>query len=229
MTPTSSVPSRGFRAEKGVSYADAERHAAKLRKRLGLSSMARIDGNDLLALLRTRLLVRVDGREYRVDYDVKDCGVEAYAAFDDAANCFVIVLGEATYSRLEQGDGRALFDLAHEAAHVVLHNRLLLRMARIPHEKARLQRNGEVHAHFMDTEWQADAMASAFLMPASAMQHLADENNGCLDPEFIRSRYGVSIAAARVRAKVFQARRTSLTKERGSASASKGGASGIRR
>lgn len=94
-----------------------------------------------------------------------------------------IYLRSDIYDGLCEGDGYARFTACHELGHLLLHsNRTLFR-----------QDINQSIPRYQDPEWQADRFAAAFLMPAKRMR-------GCGNLGEVRTQFGVSAQAAKVRA-----------------------------
>jgi len=159
-----------------------------------------------------------DGRVVKLSVDVKDLppGQEGFSKYHAGKDRMVVALSSATYGQLELNDGRARFTLAHEIGHVVLHCNELERLGTLPHAAgamARAARRG--HAVFRDCEWQANAFASAFLMPARGIKQMMAEgslrylNLG----QALSSNYVVSDMAARIRADVYRKDEAKLVNE----------------
>lgn len=93
----------------------------------------------------------------------------------------LIFIRQDVYDNLQEDEGRARFTIMHELAHVVLKHHVTL------------HRNGDgSHKIYEDSEWQADGLAAALLMPKNIC--LASDNAF----ELAR-RCGVSNAAANIR------------------------------
>jgi Zn-dependent peptidase ImmA (M78 family) len=86
----------------------------------------------------------------------------------------------------------------------------LVELSSIPHEVAALNR-GQIPAHrvYEDTEWQANAFAAAFLVPAAGLANL-ERSRGILTAQELVRRFNVSFDAARIRLDCFRARRSDL-------------------
>lgn len=103
---------------------------------------------------------------------------------DDLGKTFpdkhLIRIREDVYKAAVQGQGLARAVVAHECGHLLLHQN-------IPVAMARREATKELPA-YKSSEWQANAMAGALLMPASKIIDLS--------PAEIVERYGVSFSAA---------------------------------
>ena len=93
------------------------------------------------------------------------------------------------YDALVRGDLRARFTVVHEFAHWLLHPDLGLARSS----------PGSMHQFFEDSEWQADAFAAEFLMPADLLiKH-------CRTAVQVAALFGVSLDAAIIRVNVLRA------------------------
>ena len=72
-----------------------------------------------------------------------------------------------------------------------------------------LYRGKQDHPAYLDTEWQANAFAGAFAMPAKGLVGIERTKNK-LSPELLADTFGVSLDAASTRLNVFSQRRDSL-------------------
>ena len=77
-------------------------------------------------------------------------------------------------------------------------------------QQAAFHRGRQGHRACDDTEWQANAFASALLMPAPGVAALERENGGLLTVSMIVERFRVSREAANYRLDLFTARRLEL-------------------
>jgi Zn-dependent peptidase ImmA (M78 family) len=94
--------------------------------------------------------------------------------------------------------------------HCILHTDQLIRLAQMPtNQQTAFHRGRTGHKPYEDTEWQANAFASALLMPARGIASLERER-GYLDASLIVDRFGVSLEAAGYRLDSFTARRDEL-------------------
>jgi hypothetical protein len=158
------------------------------------------------------LEIESDGRTFNVNYAVNalPAGIEGISSYDPDRDEILLTLAPATYSSLSAGIPRALFSLAHEIGHVCVHTAKLVELSSIPHKVAALNR-GQTPAHraFEDTEWQANAFAAAFLMPAAGLEELESRGIVVTPKELVR-RFNVSFDAARIRLDVYRAHRNDL-------------------
>jgi len=203
---------KGVPALRPQSYSSLEPIAAHVRARLlpGRSDVEHIPGLELFERL-DEYSVSVRGANLRLQYGVENLpsGLEAQAHYSMDEGAIVVVLTETTYEDLAAGTGRALFTVAHEIGHAVLHpNELVER--RLANVDSQALHRGTVAGHkpFMDTEWQANGFAAAMLMPATGLVQL--EQAGRLDARTVAGTYLVSLQAAELRLKVFADRRREL-------------------
>jgi Zn-dependent peptidase ImmA (M78 family) len=118
--------------------------------------------------------------------EMEDMGEDEALTFPDRHEIHV---REDVYEALRRGDLRARFTVIHEFAHWVLHPRIAL---------ARSSRPG-AHQFFEDSEWQADAFAAEFLMPADLVIKY------CKTAAQVAAMFGVSMDAAIIRVNVLKA------------------------
>ena len=203
---------RGYRADRGgMSYREIEREMRTIRALLApdVALNEPASGVQLFERIDTW---RFPTRGGYVDctYAVKDLpyGTEGRTRFDRDEGIFVLELACSTYTDLENEVGRARHTLFHEIGHLILHADQLLRISSIPHAQAELARTNQ-HRHFEDTEWQADASAAAFAMPARGLA-MIETANGYLSATLISQTFRVSFEAATNRLSVFTARRSEL-------------------
>lgn len=91
-----------------------------------------------------------------------------------------IYIREDVYDKAARGVGRDRMTIMHELAHYLLHDGVLVGLAR--------RDNGESIPTFCDPEWQATAFAAELLMPANQIRHMTVQQ--------IVETYGVSRQAA---------------------------------
>lgn len=107
-----------------------------------------------------------------------------HGAVDPVAR--TLALREDVYDGMIANLGRDRFTTCHEIGHAVLHRQTLNRV-----------RQGTVVKTYCDPEWQANAFASALLMP----QHMVAVTGSIRE---IMEEFGVSEDAARVRVRVLK-------------------------
>ena len=203
----------GLRADTGRSYQDIEREALDVRHLIasdfsmdqaphGVTILDRIDQHKVLG--------------GRVGLEVAiaqlPAGILGQTAFDPARNRIIISFAEGTNELFEADDGRARFTFAHELGHAFLHTHELVRQGELVHQMAALYRGEPLHHEkFQDTEWQADAFAAAFLMPAMGLELLARKLAPFeLTAETVAQVFKVSNQAASYRLNNFKLRRPRL-------------------
>ena len=202
----------GVRADRGYSYQQLENVAAYVRDRLNCSPTEAID-----------TLLLFDGHEIKVQdgtgrnipirggvIDLNDS--EGYARYDRRRRVIEILASPETYDWLEKGHPRGGFFVAHELGHCLLHTDQLVRLAQMPKtQQAALQRGGQEVAHetYRDTEWQANAFASALLMPARGILTL-EQKYSDLSPAMMATHFHVSTEAATYRLELYDRRKKEL-------------------
>jgi hypothetical protein len=206
----------GIRADKAQSYKSIEQKAAKVRN--VLAPALPVDE----ALPSTRLFDALDKMTVPTPYGdvqlepaVKNLppGVEGWTEYDKERNRIIVALDETTtYVALEKGSHRARFCLCHEVGHAVLHFCELMRTGAITHQMAALRRGDTLpHEKYMDTEWQANALAAALLMPAAGLA-VIEKKYGFVEWFLVTQQFGVSSEAALYRLQKFHQKRNALLK-----------------
>lgn len=202
----------GVRADRGYSYRRLEQIAAYVREALNYSPTEPID-----------TLLLFDGLDMKVrdgtgqDIPIRGSVIElndseGYAKFDSVRRGIEILASPQTYEWLENGYPRGGFFVAHELGHCLLHTDQLVRLAQMPKsQQAALHRGGQEVAHqaYQDTEWQANAFASALLMPAQGLLILEHEA-GEVTPGIISEHFHVSAEAATYRLELYNSRKQEL-------------------
>lgn len=160
----------GHKVEAKTAYS-IEKIAMSVREKLGINS-AKVKIVALLEMLQNLDEITLDIVE---DHELKD---EEAVAFPDKN---IIRVKDSIYSDACRGVGHAIFTLAHELGHIIMHKNQEQSYAR------------GTHRIYEDSEWQADTFASAFLM-----------DNRFIDLEFdtagdVSKRFGTSYKAADVR------------------------------
>jgi len=122
-----------------------------------------------------------------------------------------VLLSPDTYDLLEAGIPRAAYCLVHEFSHAVLHGNQLRQLAELPQPSQIAFHRGahQPHPMYLDTEWQANALAAAILMPARGLSDL-EQGPGGLSERVVSARFGVSAKAAQIRINIYQERRETL-------------------
>lgn len=187
------------------SYADLERAAAFARRRLvpELAVVEPINGIRLFERGLSENGKRIAGAKVEARVQALPNEIEAYTCFNGDAG-YVLTISERTYAQLERRDPRGMSTLAHEVGHLLLHRRELQKLTQLPHRELTLERGRHNHQFFEDSEWQADAFAAAFVIPAPALDLAADE--GWLREDEIRGIFKTSSAMTRIRIENFRNR-----------------------
>lgn len=151
---------------------EIRRAAYGIRKSLGLENSLYID---VIRLLENFIPVYVDTSFKFLIATMSELG-DAHGLTIPAEN--KILIREDVYNGACQGSGRDRFTIAHEFGHYFLHHDFGL---------ARVRDHEEVKT-YCKPEWQADAFAGEFLMPAHLVHNMTAEE--------IAARCGVSLKAA---------------------------------
>jgi uncharacterized protein DUF955 len=154
-----------------------EDHALAVRRALGVPDDSAVD---MLRLLELVLPSVLEDYSFEVVPNRELGEAEATTSMTERT----IKMTESCYQAAREGQARYPFTLAHELGHLLMHTGNQAQMAR-----------GESVKPYVNAEWQADAFAGAFLMPANEVRR-------CSSISEISRRFGVSGAAAEVRAKV---------------------------
>ena len=202
----------GVRADRGYSYQDLERIAANVRDQLNCSPTEAIntlrlfDGLDIKVRDGTGQDIPIQGGVIELNDS------EGFSKYDRNRRIIEILASPKTYDWLEKGHPRGGYFVAHELGHCLLHTDQLVRLAQMPKaQQAALHRGGQVVAHetYQDTEWQANAFASALLMPAHGLLAL-ERNYDKLSPTIIAEHFRVSAQAASYRLNLYNDRKQQL-------------------
>jgi len=201
----------GVRADRKRSYRGIEKYARLVREHLKLSPIDALDALRLFENLDEISITITGGMEIPFRSGVVALeDSEGYVRYDRSKNIIEMLASELTYERIESGNPRAVYFVAHELGHCVLHTDQLVRLAKMPTElQATYHRGRADHQTCEDTEWQANAFASALLMPARGIQAIEHEHQAINTP-LIAMRFGVSLEAARYRLDLYQDRREQL-------------------
>ena len=209
---TMSQGQMGVRADRGYSYQRLEKIATYVRDRLNYPPAEAI--NTLLLFDGLDIEVRDGaGQDIQIRGSVIEFNdSEGYAKYDRDRRIIEILASPKTYDWLEKGYPRGGYFVAHELGHCLLHTAQLVRLAQMPKaQQAALHRGGQVVGHetYQDTEWQANAFASALLMPARgllALEQKCDE----LSPAIVAEHFRVSAQAASYRLDLYNAKKQQL-------------------
>ena len=203
----------GVRADRGYSYQNLEHLASYVREQLkipptaAINSLRLFDGLDNITVQdRTGQNIPLRGNVI----DLEDS--EGYTKYDSDRRIIEILASAKTYDWLEQDYPRGGYFVTHELGHCLLHTDQLVRLAQMPAaEQAAFHRGGKVVAHaiYRDTEWQANAFASALLMPARGLLALEQKNSGLCSND-IAEHFRVSAQAASYRLDLYNRRKEQL-------------------
>ena len=203
----------GVRADRGCSYQNLENFAADVRKYLKFSPPAAINALQLFDGLNDITVQDGTGRTIPLRGNVIEIeDSEGFTKYDSERRIIEILASAETYDWLERAYPRGGYFVAHELGHCLLHTDQLVRLAQMPAaQQAAFHRGGQVVEHeiYRDTEWQANAFASALLMPASGLLELEQKHSG-LCPSDIVKHFRVSVEAANYRLKLYNKRKRQL-------------------
>lgn len=107
-----------------------------------------------------------------------------------------LAMGSSTYTMLAH-EGFARFTAAHEIGHVEMHLPTLLKMKTLSQYEAALARATASHVHQVDSEFQANVFAAAFLAPDEGLRFL--ERCGKLHVDTVMRTFGMGRKAATAR------------------------------
>ena len=203
----------GVRADRSYSHQNLEHFAAHVREHLKISPAAAINTLRLFDGLDDITVQDGTGRAIPLRGNVIELeDSEGFTKYDSDLRIIEILASAETYDWLEQAYPRGGYFVAHELGHCLLHTDQLVRLAQMPTaQQAAFHRGGQVveHAIYRDTEWQANAFASALLMPASGLLALEQKCSG-LCPSDIVKHFRVSAEAASYRLKLYNKRKRKL-------------------
>lgn len=200
----------GVRSDHKYSYRNLEKMAAYVRQQLKICPHEAIKPLDLFEGLDDITIQRASGPIPLRHGVVSLEDSEGYTKYDRERGVIDVLASEQTYAWLEVSHPRATYFVAHELGHCVLHIDQLVRLAQMPTmQQAAFHRGKTQHKPYEDTEWQANAFASALLMPAQGLVALEQERGSLLEYD-VSERFGVSNEAAGYRLELFAARRGEL-------------------
>ena len=202
----------GVRADRGYSYQNLEKVATYVRGQLNTSPTEAIntlrlfDGLDIKVRDRTGQDIPIRGSVIELDK------LEGFTKYDSDRHIIEILASPKTYDWLEKGYARGGYFVAHELGHCLLHTDQLVRLAQMPRaQQAAIHRGGQMVAHktYQDTEWQANAFASALLVPARGLLALEQKHDE-LSPDIVAEHFSVSSQAASYRLDLYNDRKQQL-------------------
>ena len=203
----------GVRADHKSSYHKLETCAAYVREQLKLLPDQAINPLQLFEDLHLVSIRQGNGKIIPLSGGVVSLeDSEGYTRYHRRKHIIEILAAETTYHRLEEGHPRAGYFVAHELGHCILHTDHLVRLAQMPtNQQAAFHRGKEGHKVYEDTEWQANAFASALLMPAQGLAAL-ERDYGRITASIIVDQFGVSWEAAGYRVGLYAERKKELLK-----------------
>lgn len=200
----------GVRADRVYSYRNLEKVAVYVREQLNYSPTEAIntlqlfDGLDMMVHDRTGQDIPIRGSVIELNK------LEGFTKYDSDNHIIEILASPKTYDWLERNYPRGGYFVAHELGHCLLHTDQLVRLAQMPRaQQAALHRGGQIHKTYQDTEWQANAFASALLMPARGLLVL-EQMYDDLSPVIVAEHFRVSAEAASYRLELYIARKQQL-------------------
>lgn len=201
----------GVRADNKYSYAKLEQVASYVREQLKFGFHAAVNPLRLFEDLHEISISRSDGTIIPLRSGVVALeDSEGYAKYNCKHKVIEVLASEKTYEWLEGSHPRAAYFLGHELGHCLLHTDQLIRLEQMPtNQQVAFHRGRTDHKPYEDTEWQANAFASALLMPARGLASLQQEH-GYLDAALIVDRFAVSSEAAGYRLELFTTREKDL-------------------
>ena len=201
-----------FPADKGRSYKGIERESDAVRHALGLPARGPVSALDCMKRLRSLL---VGPQSMPVAYGTMklEPGVEGETYYNSDIRRLEIMLSEPVYSGLDNDVGeqpRPRFSFFHELGHASLHSAELIRLSRIPKSQAEAFMRAKYPqvADFRNVEWQANAFAGCFMMPATSLEEIRLARR--LSVAEICRIFNVSTRSAEIRLGVFLGRRSEL-------------------
>ena len=204
-------PLTGVRADNAHSYKSLESFASYVRQQLNIPNDVALDPLRLFEDLHEISISRNNGASIPLRGGVVALeDSEGYAHYNRERKIIEILASERIYSWLEESHPRGSYFVAHELGHCVLHTDQLIRIAQMPrNEQTKFHRGRTDHKSYQDTEWQANAFASALLMPATGIAAL-ERSHRYLNASLLVREFGVSLEAAGYRLKLYTERKSSL-------------------
>jgi hypothetical protein len=201
----------GIEAERGYSYASIEDIAYSVRNDLGLDPEAALDMQEFFEFHLDDISVVYRGQHIQLVHGVAELTSEALTRWDPDSKQMELLLSESSYERLCEAHPRSNYTVGHELGHALLHTGPLIKLAELSvQSQAAMHRGKYPHPPYMDTEWQANAFASAFLMPARGIKAISAEIGEEPSARSIATQYGVSVEAASYRLDTFRKGKTGV-------------------
>jgi len=201
----------GMEAERGYSYADIENIANLVRQQIRLDSRSALDMHYFFEFHLDEITVAHEGHSIPLVHGVAELTTEALTRWDPESGRIEMLLSERSYELLCDGHPRPRYAIGHELGHAILHTGKLIRLAELNvQSQAAMHRGSTDHPAYRDTEWQANAFASAFIVPAIGIKAINDELGRSATAAEISQHYGVSAEAAAYRLDAFKKGKTGV-------------------
>lgn len=192
-------PLRGICADRKRSYFSIEQDAGNLRRLLQLEPLVRFDARSFYDEVLPDSTVACRSGIITLREAVEECVQEGLTRWNADAGVIEVVLSGETYDSLQRDHVRARSTVAHELGHAYLHTDQIIGLAGMSlTSQVALHRERSSHQACEDTEWQANAFASALLVPAEGVQRLFLRLNRHSESE-IAEQFGVSMELAHYR------------------------------
>lgn len=194
----------GIAAKKPHSYKSIEDVAADVREVFGLSPVEPADMSEIFEFSIDDYLVGSSGKQVPMIHGVEELTTEALTQWNPEEGRIELLLSNDWYNALCDGHPRASFTVAHELGHAVLHTSTLIELGNLNlRSQAALHRGLKEHKTYLDTEWQANSFAAAFLMPIAGIRKLRRSIESITSIS-ISNQFGVSLEAASIRLDVIR-------------------------
>jgi hypothetical protein len=192
------IQKNGLKADRGRSYREIERIAARWRQELGYAPLAAFDARQFFEFEVANLKLATRDGEIDVLNHVQPCSEEGLTLWNTDDSQLELILSEVSYRDLQDGMSRPRFTVCHEFGHAVLHTDELVRLAGLSIERQAAMYREREHSKCYDSEWQANAFAAAILMPAEGVS-LLESKYGYVSEDLVADQFLTSILAARYR------------------------------
>jgi hypothetical protein len=190
----------GIDARAGCSYLDLEHFAKIVRKTLGVQPCVKFDAQECFEFQLDEITVQHAGHGVRLAHGIERLNTEGLTRWDPESHRLEVLLSTGSYESLCRGYPRPRYTVAHELGHVLLHTGEIIRLGQLDaRSQAAMHRGAKEHPAYRDTEWQANAFASALLMPVAAIHAMRLEAGRLPTPDAVARAFGVSVQAAQIR------------------------------
>lgn len=201
----------GIRAERGYSYAEIEDVAQDVRRQLKLHPTSALDIHEFFEFHLDDITVGFGGESIPLVSHVEELKTEALTRWDPDSRRIQISLSDDTYFMLCRGHRRPRYTIAHELGHALLHTGQLMKLAELTVEsQAALHRGSTDHKPFLDTEWQANAFAGAFIVPARGIKSISQRFGRIATADEIAAEYEISTKVADIRLDIYTRGKTGV-------------------